>query len=71
MENMLLAAHGIGLGAVWCAIYPASEYVKLFSDLLNLPHSVIPVGMMVVGNPAETRTVTDRYNKSRVHTDRW
>lgn len=71
IENILLAAHGIGLGTVWCGIYPVSKYVRLLSDLLELPHSVIPVGMVVVGNADETRTVTDRYNKSKIHKDNW
>ena len=28
MENLLLAAHSIGLGAVWCGIYPMTDRVQ-------------------------------------------
>ena len=37
IQNMLLAAHGIGLGAVWCGLYPATERAEEVSGLLGLP----------------------------------
>lgn len=33
-ENLLLAAHAMGLGAVWCGVYPMSDRVKVFSEKL-------------------------------------
>lgn len=71
MENMLLAAHGIGLGAVWCGLYPVPQLVKLVEKVLDLPENIIPVGVMVVGAKDEERAVKDRYDEERVHFDRW
>lgn len=71
IENMLLMAHGMGLGAVWCAIHPVGELVKLFTKLLELPENILPVGMVVIGHPAIEASPVDRYNEARVHKDKW
>lgn len=71
IENILLAAHGIGLGAVWCGLYPVPELTKLVEDVLNLPGNIVPVGMVVVGAKNEERKVKDRYDEDRVHFDKW
>jgi nitroreductase len=71
MQNMLLAAHGLGLGAVWCGIYPVPELVKSTTELLNLPSNIIPVGIMSLGHKDEERTAKDRYDELKVHYDQW
>ncbi len=71
IQNMLLAAHGIGLGAVWCGLYPMPQLTKPTSKLLNLPSTIIPIGMVVVGHKDEQKKPADRYDKSRVHMEHW
>jgi len=71
LENMLLAAHGLGLGAVWCGIYPKVDLMKSTSELLNLPENIVPVGVIAVGKKAHEVNPRDRYNESKVHYDRW
>ncbi|NLX61224.1 MAG: nitroreductase family protein [Tissierellia bacterium] len=71
IENMLLAAHGIGLGAVWCGVYPKEELMKPMSELLNLPDHIIPIGLVVVGMKEEDKQPKDRYNESKIHYDKW
>jgi len=70
-ENMLLAAHALGLGAVWTGIYPLPERVAGFQKLCGLPPAVIPLALLVVGHPAETPAPQDRFRSDRVHRDRW
>lgn len=36
-ENLLLAAHALGLGAVWTGVYPAMERVAEVANVLNCP----------------------------------
>ncbi len=55
VENILLAAHGLGLGAVWCGI--VNELVNFFRQQLSLPEEVLPVALVAVGHPAEERPV--------------
>ncbi|MGI6428000.1 MAG: nitroreductase family protein [Natronincolaceae bacterium] len=71
VQNMLLAVHGLGLGAVWCGIYPREHLIEGMADVLNLPEHIIPVGMVVVGIKDEEKSAIDRYNEGKIHYDRW
>lgn len=50
-ENLLLAAHALGLGAVWTGVYPLESRISLLKKLLKLPENLIPLNIVVVGNP--------------------
>ena len=71
VQNMLLAAHGLGLGAVWCGLYPREHLIEGMTDVLNLPEHIIPVGMVVVGIKDEKKSAINRYNEDKIHYDRW
>lgn len=72
-ENLLLAAHGLGLGAVFTGIYPIEERIKGFQRLCGLPDYVIPLGLVVIGHPQikGLREAEDRYNKAAIHQEKW
>ena len=70
-ENLLLAAHEMGLGAVWLGVYPTEERVEGVRNLLGLPDYVMPLSMVSIGHPAEQPPVVDRFHASYVHHDRW
>lgn len=70
-ENILLAAEAKGLGAVWLGVYPLADRVEAIKELLNLPASVIPLSIVPVGYPDEQRKASDRFDKTRIHYDRW
>jgi nitroreductase len=70
-QNLLLAAHGKGLGAVWTGIYPTNDRVEGFTKLCNLPEKVIPLALVVIGYPAQTLQREDRFQVDRVHRDLW
>lgn len=70
-QNLLLAAHAQGLGAVWLGVYPVMERVAKTQELLGLPPQVIPLAIVSVGYPAEQKGPADRFNPSRVHRNRW
>lgn len=69
MENILIAAAGLGLGAVWIGVYPMPSVIKPVREVLNLPEEVIPLGIAYVGYPAEGAVPAPRtqYNDYRVH----
>lgn len=67
MQNILLAATGMGLGSVWVGVYPIGLLVRGVSSLLNLPDHVIPLGVAYVGHPAEAKPPRTQYDPSRVH----
>lgn len=70
-ENMLLAAHDLGLGAVWIGVYPAESLVREVRNILNTPQHVVPFSIIGVGYPAEEKTGRLRYDKSKVHSNTW
>lgn len=71
IENILLAAHGIGLGAVWCGLYPVPELTKIIATTAKLPENIEPIGMVVVGHKVEAKEPSDRFDKARIHYDQW
>lgn len=71
MENLLLAAHALGLGAVWLGVHPVEDRVKKTQELLGLPPEVIPLGIAALGYPAESKERVDRFNPHRVHRNRY
>ena len=70
-ENLLIAAHAIGLGAVWIGVHPIEERVANVRGVCGLPDGVVPLGMVALGNPAEAKPPAERYDSSLVHQERW
>ena len=70
-ENLLLAAHAMGLGAVWCGIYPMTERVEQFSSRLALPADIIPMACICIGYPAGPSTPKDKWHPEYVHYNTW
>ena len=70
-ENILLAAHAYGLGAVWCGVYPSSERVKAVSEVLNIPDNVIPLNIITMGYPAENPEPKDKFKTENIHYQKW
>ncbi len=70
-ENLLLAAHILGLGACWLGIHPREDRIKNISRILGLPPSVIPVSGIALGWPGETKEPRTRYNPACVHQEKW
>jgi len=71
IQNILLAAHGLGLGAVWCGLYSVTDLIEPMSKVLGLPENIIPIGMVVLGAKDEEKEPIDRYDESKVHFDKW
>lgn len=67
IENMLIAATGMGLGTVWIGVYPIESNVKPLKALLNMPEHVTPLGIVYVGHPAEEKEARTRLNEKRVY----
>jgi nitroreductase len=71
VQNLLLAAHALGLGAVWTGVYPQQERVEGFRRLLGLPRNVIPHSLIPLGYPAEQPSQKERYWPDRIHSNAW
>lgn len=70
-QNILLEAHFLGLGSVWCGVYPREERMDGFRRLLQLPDHIVPFALVPVGYPAEERPQVERFDPTRIHKNRW
>lgn len=66
-ENLLLAAHAVGLGAVWTGVYR----VKAVRSILGLPGSVVPLNVIPVGYPAENPEPKQKWNPGNILRNGW
>ena len=66
-QNMLLAAHGLSLGATWCSLPRTSKRNKYVCEFYNLRDKVIPVAIIALGYPAEEKEFVPRYDETKVH----
>jgi len=71
IENLLLCAHILGLGACWLGVHPREQRIKSLTEILSLPASVIPVACISIGRPGEKKEPRTRFNADYVHFDRW
>jgi len=71
VENLLLAASSLGLGACWLGIHPREERIALVRSLLGVPEPVVPVAAIALGHPAESPQPRTRYREDAVHHETW
>lgn len=70
-QNMLLAIHALGLGAVWLGIYPREQRMAGIRDLLGLPDHLEPVALVSIGYPAEHKPPSRRFDKEKIRYNHW
>lgn len=71
-QNLLVAAHALGLGGVWLGVYPIEERVQGVQRVLGLPAQVVPLCVLALGYPAaKPEPAASRYHEARVHHNRW
>lgn len=70
-ENILLAAHAMGLGAVWLGIHPDPIRIEGMRQLVELPPEIHPLALVAVGYPAKVPPPINRYRADRVHYNTW
>jgi nitroreductase len=71
VQNMLLAAHALGLGAVWTGVYPREDRMAGLKQLVGLPEQVLAHSLIIIGYPAEQPPPQDRFRPQRVHHNAW
>jgi nitroreductase len=71
VENLLVAAHALGLGAVWLGYHPRADRVEAAGRVLGLPEDLVTLAVIAVGYPDEAKPPAGRFDPARVHRDRW
>lgn len=70
-ENILIAAHGLGLGAVWLGVYPRRDRQEGIAKIFSLPENIQPFSLISLGYPAEKFDLPNRFKTERIHSDIW
>jgi nitroreductase len=71
IENLLLCAHALGLGACWLGVHPREDRIRKLREILQLPASVIPIAAISIGHPGEEKEPRTRFNREYVHWEKW
>jgi len=66
-ENLLLAAAGRDLGAVWVGIYPNTRYEKHVRGVLDIPNDLRVLCLVPVGHPGESKSPRSKFDRRKVH----
>lgn len=71
IENILIEAHYLGLGAVWLGVYPREDRVAGLKKLFEIPEDVIPLAVISIGHPGEIKEASQRYDEKKIHINKW
>lgn len=71
-QNMLLAAHELGLGAVWLGVQPREQRISDLKSFFNLPEHIVPVSLIAIGHPANPAPAPpQRFHEDRIVYEKW
>lgn len=71
IENILITANALGLGAVWASIYPFKKEMSDFQLLFNLPKTILPITFIPLGYSANEVRTAERFDKLKIHYNQW
>jgi nitroreductase len=71
IENLLLAANILGLGACWLGVHPREERMAHLRSLLHIPQEMLPIAAIAIGWPAKSHPPRTRYRDDAVHLETW
>ncbi|MCX7818909.1 MAG: nitroreductase family protein [Kiritimatiellae bacterium] len=70
-ENLLIAAHALGYGAVWIGLHPVADRERAVREILRIPATLVPFALVPIGRAAETPPPDERRDPNRIHRNEW
>ena len=70
-QNIYLAAHDLGLGTVWIALWEVPPRIQGIRNVIDVPEALMPFAIFPLGYPGEILPPEYRYEESRVHYENW
>jgi nitroreductase len=71
-QNILLAAHALGFGAVWLGVEPRKERIKAMKGIFGLPEHITPVSIIAIGIPVKiSDKIPQRFEPKKIRKNRW
>lgn len=71
-QNMVLAAHSLGIGSVWLGTYPQMERVTKQAEIFKLPEHIVPHSILAFGYQDHIILSEQKhFETDRVHYEKW
>lgn len=67
VENILLLATELGLGTLWCGLYPVVERSDKVREYISAPNHHIPMALIHIGHADEEKEERSQYNEAFIH----
>lgn len=67
VENILLCATDMGLGSLWCGIYPVEERTNLIRNIIKAESNIVPMALIHIGYPLECKEANTKFNEKFIH----
>jgi len=71
VQNILLTAYDMQLGSCWIAVHGMTDVVNNLVKQFNLPSNIIPIALIALGYPDEEVKAEDRFDKNKIHFNKW
>lgn len=71
VQNFLLAATTLGLGACWLGVHPNEERMTPIRQQFGIPAAILPFAAIALGRPAEFPEPCTRFRADAVHAGKW
>lgn len=71
MENLLIAAHALGLGAVWLGVSSLPDGGSEIGSMIHVPEHISIMGIASIGYPDEEKRPHSGDPAERLHLERW
>lgn len=71
IQNILLAAHSLGIGSCWIAIHGMAQIIENVKKHFELPNNILPVALISLGYPAEEVSAENRYDMNKIRFNKW
>ena len=71
-QNLLLAAHGKGIGTCFCGAAPMPKVIAGLQEMFGLPEYIRPLSIVVLGYPKiQPEQPKDRFKPEKIHWNKW
>lgn len=76
-QNMILAAHELGIGSCWIGTFPAEERIKVHREIFHLPENIVPHSIITFGYPKDDSNFyvlkegKPALEENKIHREKW
>lgn len=71
MENMLLACHAKGIGAVWVGMHPHEDRENVAKKVCAIPEKIKVHSLIIAGYPEKNAQEAQRFHPEFIHQNEW